>query len=587
VSGLDPASAPRPLPARYLPRIAPLEWLVFVAIAGLLALANIYSILVTGWGFGGSIVAVVLASSILQTVRGKRPATALVNLGQTMGSASGYMAAIVASFVAVRMVDPTFTADPVPLVGFFAAAGIAGALIGAAVRRHAVHYSFPSGTACAVLQQTVEAAATRDGAVRLRTFGRFGALAALMTIPAKLSTTPHGPALLSSLPLGGGVSLAVDPLPLGIGILVGPRIGVGMLLGSLATPWLIAPLLGRHGIDAAEVADWTRWTAIALMALPTFAAAVFTYALALRRGPAVAVEAAPARARHAAPPSRGALFAVLGVAALVAIGGLGRALFGLPIPVTGLIVCAAVPLCLVMVRVTGETDITPLPIMTFLLLATAAATGLGDNAGLVAVSLLGATLATLAVDMCQDYRTGHLLDASPVHQTSVQLVGAVLGAAVAVPVILALDAHVGLGVGTAFPAPTAQMVAAMAGTFGDAVELGDGLRTTIAAVSVAGCAYAFFAVWPRTARFVPSLFGIGIGLLLPGSVAMAIFAGSLLQIVARRSSAGEPAGSAGVDRALLIGAAVLAAAALTSIAVVVLAEGLGALGLRWFFVAAT
>jgi len=96
--------------------------------------------------------------------------------------------------------------------------------------------------------------------------------------------------------------------------------------------------------------------------------------------------------------------------------------------------------------------------------------------------------------------------------------------------------------------------------------------------------YAWFTVWPKTASFMPSLFGAGIGLLLPFSMSAAIFAGGMINLVARKMYGAARQDEAGNDT-MLVGSSVFAASAVISVIAVLAAELMSQLGLDWFFLA--
>ena len=103
-------------------------------------------------------------------------------------------------------------------------------------------------------------------------------------------------------------------------------------------------------------------------------------------------------------------------------------------------------------------------------------------------------MAGMAVDMMQDFRTGYLVNANPTHQTSVQVVGTVIGALVAIPFFLLIESKLGFGIGTSLPAPGAVVWATVAKSFTGASELGSGLLTMIIAASAIFSLIAFFTV---------------------------------------------------------------------------------------------
>jgi uncharacterized oligopeptide transporter (OPT) family protein len=283
---------------------------------------------------------------------------------------------------------------------------------------------------------------------------------------------------------------------------------------------------------------------------------------------------------------------VVGVLVTAVTGGL---LFGLPWYLTILAIAITWPLAVMNGRVTADTDINPAILAVVVLLTLFTMTFGGSAVLLLGLVVICQTLASMAVDMVQDYRTGYLVDANPAHQTTVQLVGALIGVLAAVPFILLLDAHLGFGPDAGLPSPGPRIYTGLAeGLAGTGVHMSHGLFVTIAIVSLAGSVYAFFANWPRTKRWVPSLFGAGMGMLIGFDMSASVFVGGMVKwivatIYRRRASVrSESADTAATDAdatTTLVGSAVFAASALTSVLVIVLAAIVSWCGLKWFYMA--
>ena len=198
----------------------------------------------------------------------------------------------------------------------------------------------------------------------------------------------------------------------------------------------------------------------------------------------------------------------------------------------------------------------------------------------------------VAVDMMQDYRTGYLVDANPTHQTTVPFVGVLFGAIAAIPVLKLLLGQLGIGPDSALPAPGAVIWASMARAMTGGFEPSSALVWAIVLTSVLGSLYAYLTVWPKTTRWMPSIFGVGIGMLIgvPGSAA--IFLGGVIKwvttLVYRSGKTGlqlEDANRTASNDTMLAGASVFAAGAVVSIAVVLVKTVLDAMGVDWFDIA--
>jgi len=367
----------------------------------------------------------------------------------------------------------------------------------------------------------------------------------------------------------------------GIGLVVGPRIGLGMIIGALLPLLWIEPMLATGDGSPhpfGSLGDWKRWIAIAVLTLPTFATIVFAYLY--RVSVPTPPGFTPGATTYTPPAARRTLYATLAILGLGLAAMSGQIVFGLPWVATIATVALAFPLSIVNGRVTGDTDINPVRLVAIVLISAFFWLVAKDAAVLLGMAVVGATVASVAVDMMTDMRTGHLLDQDSGHQSFVQVAGVCVGAVVAVPVLSLLVAKFGIGEGTVLSAPGSQVWAAMAKAMAGGVSFSDELVTAIAATSAVGVLYAWLTIWPRSARFMPSLFGIGIGLLLTLDIAMAMFLGGAIKGIAtylytmdrsgeERDAARRRAG----DDTMVVGASIFAAAAVLSIGLVLLDTG--------------
>ncbi len=630
------------------PRLGFGEWLVFAILAGVIAATNIYTTLLIGWGDTGSIIAVLAAVLLLGLISKHKPDIHTLNLGQTMVSAGGSVGFAVASYAAVMIIRPDFRPPPHLLIPLFATLGLLGAIIGSTVRKRMVGYFFPSGTACAVIQKSVTEPVPAGRVSPVLMLAIWGGIAAILTIPTKIAlalkdaagnkvvvdgqTVFESHAIWQNQSIGNWIhgvresaeafvytstsavgrmaerifsreatydlGIGVDPLYYGIGIVVGPKVGLGMLLGALSVPWLIVPGLSGNSQVTDSPGDWVKWLAIAVMTLPTFATIAFAYFF--RTPPVIPPGFTPGRTAYEAPASRSFVYGMVAVVSAGLICYLAMAIFNCPWWVAAPTIVIAWPLCVVNGRVTGDTDINPVRLVAIVLLSgffwliTREAGLAGDEAAIamLGMAVIGGTLAACAVDMMQDYRTGYLVDADPVHQTSVQFIGTIIGAIVAIPVLNLLVGELGIGEGSGLAAPGAQVWAEMAEAMSGGFDPSNPLLWAIGIVSVLGSVYAFLTVWPKTAPWMPSLFGIGIGMLVGVETSMGIFLGGVLKWLVtlwyKRGKSGPAATEAkhhaGNDT-MLAGASVFAAGAVLSILLIVVVQIMKLSGIDWFRIA--
>jgi len=584
--------------SRILPQLKLGEWLLFILLACVLAATNIYTTLLIGWSDTGAIISALLSMLVLGAMSRKKPSIFTINIGQSTASGGGSVGFAVGTYACVKLVDPAFDPPWWQIIPLFAAMGTFGALVAATVRPMMVRYFFPTGTACAVIQRTVtKEMAPGEKNRPMMLLKIWGAIACLAAIPTKIklaATAEH--ALLKPISLWGEgakeVSLGVDPLFYGIGLVVGPRIGLGMLIGGLLGPLLLAPWLeGLVPADTVPYVEWKRWIAIAVLTLPTFATIGLAYMYRTPHSVPPGFQAG--RTRFVVPSSGRKLWIVLVLASAAAIAFFAQLVFDLPAYASVVTMLVAWPMCIVNGRVNGDTDINPVRLVAVVLLATLTWMIAGAHAiTLLGMAVIGGTMAAVAVDMFQEYRTGYLLDADPVPMLSVQVLGAIAGSIVAIPVLAVLIQQLGLGPDSKLPAPGAQIWAAMGEAMAGGFHPSALLIRWILIISGVGCVYAWLTVWPVTGAFMPSLFGIGIGMLLPIDNSVGIFAGGLLHwLLARFMVRGatpeeRQASSASVrNDMMLAGAAIFAAAAVMSILIVILFTVLDAADVHWFWIA--
>ena len=571
--------APREATSRIFPQLKLHEWILFLLLACVLAATNIYTTLLIGWSDTGAIISALLSMLVLGAMSKKKPSIFTINIGQSTASGGGSVGFAVGTYACVHLVSAEFHPPWYLLIPLFAAMGTFGALVAATVRPMMVKYFFPTGTACAVIQRTVtKEMAPGEKNRPMMLLKIWGAIASLATIPTKIKIPFDAKAaLLGPLHLWGegakDISIGTDPLFYGIGLVVGPRIGLGMLIGGLLGPMALSPWLETMH-DPTGYVEWKRWMAIAVLTLPTFATIALAYVF---HSPASTPPGfTPGRTRYLLPPGAKRLWLVSIAIAAVGIAILAQMVFQLPAYASLVTMIVAWPMCVVNGRVNGDTDINPVRLVAVVILATLTWMIAGASAiTLLGMAVIGGTMAAVAVDMFQEYRTGHLLDADPVPMLSMQVLGAIAGSIVAIPVLAILIHQLGLGPESKLPAPGAQIWASMGQAMAGGFHPSELMIHAILIVSGIGCVYAFLTVWPVTGAWTPSLFGIGIGMLLPIDNSLGIFGGGLLHLIVAKlmvkgSTPEERAASSSSVRndMMLAGSAVFAAAAVVSILIV-------------------
>ena len=516
------------------------------AIGALLAAGNVYSGLKTAYVDGGSITAAVIAFALLGGKRSGRArpySIAENNLTQTIASSAAVMSfvtGVTAPIAALSMNGQVYPFWAIAVWGI--ALGALGVAIARSLRQRLIVVEalpFPTGRATGEVIETMHAAASKDlGRVRVLLLAAIGA--ALVTwfrdakpvfLPQGL-TLPWGPAALTAASLWLGVS--VSPVMLSAGILIGPRGGVSMLLGTLCAWGLLAPAVLALGwvTDAnyGALSSWLLWPGVGLL-VSSAMTAMLTDWRGIVQG---ARDLATMRKSGAAMPSDGdakqrGFWTLVTAASVVVTIGMAWGVFG----VNPLVTLAALAFAFIMAgvcaRAAGETDLAP--------------TGTGGALGqilfgapnIVTSLFCGGVIFGSASQTAQTmwaFKAGHRLKANAHFQALGQLLGLVVGAVVVVPVYSLIVRVYGLGT-TVMPAPGAVSWKATA----EAVQLGTTAMPTGAALATA-IAFAVGVVLTllrntRAARYLPSAVPLGMAFLLPASLGGAIFLGGMAFAILR------------------------------------------------------
>ena len=554
---------------------ATIRALVSGAVIGvLLAAGNVYTSLKVGVIDGGGITAALLAFGIFGAFRraGRTPYGALENnITQTAASSAAVMTfvtGVVGPIPALGLMGVRVSSSA--LIAFAIAVGVLGVFVAALLRRRLIvdeALPFPTGMATGEVIETMFGArhiAVRRVLLLVAAAGVAGAVTWFRD--ARPAFIPQG-FMIGGTWLGvaaAALSLGVSysPLMLATGAMVGMRGAAGMLLGALMARVVCAPWLSRSGIVAStDFNSWLVWPALGMLLsgslLPLLldgGAVVRAFRqLALIGRPSTAV--AQGRDQGLAPWSWGVLV-LASVAVIVVIGGLAFAIS----PLVALVaIVLGLALANIAARATGETDFSP--------------GGSVGTIGLMAIANRGTTPGVMSGSLCMgvtaqtsqtlwSFRAGHHLGASPRAQIIAQLLGVLVGAGVTVPVYAVVVSSYGIG--------NERMPAVVALSWKATAEAMQGVAALPPWGGVAGLvALGIGAVLTllgraRVGRFLPSAASIGVGFMLPFSLAPTAFAGALLALGAQRLFRDR-----GLDQATMLALAAGAMAGESTIGVII------------------
>ena len=505
-----------------------------------LAAGNVYTGLKTGFIDGGGITAALLGFLIFSGFRrlGAGPYSVLENnITQTTASSAaimGFVVGLAGPVPALHLLGTHLPGWSVAVWG--TGAGLLGIAAAGFLRRKLVvddALPFPTGAATAEVIGTIHTA--RAVAVR-RAWLLLGAAAAAMAVtwfrdgrPAFIpQATLFGGAIGGIAAASVTLGITWSPLIVSTGAMIGTRAAGSMLLGGGIAWAVLAPWLLRSGIvreaSYGALSSWMVWPGLGLLVAGSFVP------LALQGGSVLrSFRDLGALGRHGSDLRARALGLLLlaGVAVLVIVGA---TTFGVgPAAAIGAVLLALL-LTNVSARATGETDVGPVGAVGLL-------TQLAFAGGGTLTSVLAGWISTGSSSQSSQtlwaFRAGDRLGASPRAQVGAQLLGALLGGAIVVPVYLLVAGSYGVGT-EAMPAASAQSWKAMAeAVSGGVAALPRYGPLAGAAGLVAGTVLVLRA---RTSggRFLPSPAAMGMAMLIPGSYSIAAFAGALLVIGARR-----------------------------------------------------
>jgi len=499
-------------------------------LGSLLCLSNLYLSLKVALAAPVAVVASLIAVPLHRSVTRlwpravSNPLSLLeANVMQFAASAAGYStgAAIASATSAYAMLAGHHLPAIVLLAWTFSGSAL-GILFGWPMRRQLIEIEalpFPSGTAAA---ETLKAlfSTGREAVHSARALG-FAGVVGVAT------------ALLREWTQASSI-LMPNALYLGVGALVGPRIGASLMFGSLLCFRFAGPRLFREGVvksaDFSGVLTWSLWPGAFLLAASSISYLSLKIAITWRAssGSSLAMRRATLERRE---PGFATGFILLALA-VVFVSWLG---FGFN-PLAGvLIVAMSFILSVAAARLTGETDQTPTDALGAVAQLSHAAMSRQALANTVASGIAATTAATSA-DFLTALKCGYLVGATPRRQLIAQLVGCAAGSIAIVAGFYLLVPQPAILGGSRFPAPGAQMVAGIARLFSEGISaMPEAMRLGLIGGAVLGAILGSVdAVAPRLQRWTPSPLGLGLSLLVPPAMSLMVAVGSSLALVFAR-----------------------------------------------------
>jgi uncharacterized oligopeptide transporter (OPT) family protein len=545
--------------------------LMGMVIGGVMSVSNLYVGLKTGWGFGVTITAGILAYAIFKAFENILPGGEFTDLEnnamQSVSSAAGFMASagLTTAIPALLLLE-----QPV-LSGFhlflwIGSISILGVFIAIPMKRQMINIDqlpFPSGIAAAETIKSLHGHG-EEALAKARSLGiggligaavaylkdlhpalvaKYGALKGLgfLSIPAQL---PPDPSKLefrgipwNKLTLGLDTSL----LLYAAGAIIGMRTGASVMVGALLNWLLIAPWLIQNKIEAnghvieggqKQVVAWTTWPGTGMLVVATLVGLALIWP-SLKRGFSGITDvfksgnASGLDDRAAAVEVPGSWFLYGFLVGGVACIALQMWLFKIPFLMALLAVLLAVVLSMVVSRVTGETDISPTGAMGKVTQLTYGAIAPGQPITNLMTANVTAGAAIHSADLLVDLKSGYLLGANPRQQFLAQLYGVLAGTLFCIPAYFMLVPNASV-LGDKFAAPGALVWKATAEALAKGLTALPPTALKFAAVTITlGVIITLLEHFrPAWRKWLPSPTGLGLAMVLPFGNSVAIFLGA-------------------------------------------------------------
>ncbi|MBL8604965.1 MAG: OPT/YSL family transporter [Myxococcales bacterium] len=578
-------------------QLTPRAVIAGMLLGGVMSLSNLYIALKTGWSFGVTITAGILAYvifGVLKKIKLVKDEFGMLenNAMQSVASAAGYMtgggtaAAIPALMLATHMAPPWYV-----IFLWITSVAMMGVFMAIPMKRQMINQeglAFPSGIAAAAtlkgLHPEEAEAMERQKREAMEKYGVHDTHEGAAAVSSHESAPPDGRlagrALLWSALVGAVFTwwreararwlpypnmpehldfpwLKIQGIPatrwtinfdtslllLAAGGIMGWRSAWSMLLGASLNYFFLAPYGVRIGAIAEvkyrAIVNWTVWLGSPFLLTSGLLAFAFSWRQVARAFADLA-KLIGARSNSVDPlasvevPMRWFAFGMLAFTPLVSL--FGWLFFGMKLWMSLLCIAMSFFIAVVASRATGETDTTPTGALGKITQLTFGVLAPGS----VPINLMSASLsagvAIHSADLLTDLKSGYLLGARPRQQFLAQFFGVLAGSTFVVWAfrILVPD-HTVIGTDRV-PAPGALGWYSVARVLAGGLEqLSPSARTLIAVGATAGVVFVLLErALPQYKKYIPSAVGLGLGFTLNFSNCLSMFIGAVIALVLQR-----------------------------------------------------
>jgi putative OPT family oligopeptide transporter len=523
-------------------------------IGALLTPCNIYSGLKIGWSFNISIIALLLSAGFWSLLARVRICCHLgpgeANIAQTTASSSANIISggLVAPIPALAMISGT-NIPPMQLVMWVFAVSFLGIWVAWYLRASLLLHAdlpFPTGRATAeTLLEIFDRG--REAALKLRVLLSSAVIAGVLKwldTGAFMLPRPGPGFVLPALGKLSGtagisaknLSILLDPslLLAGFGAIIGFRAGLSLLLGGILSWGLLGPwglyqgfiVPGADDPEAdwfATMIEWLLWPGVSLMV----GSALTRFVLQGMSHPLTAAKPHG----HSSGDNDGAMVTrLLGLSLASALVVIAQVMiFDIHWFIATLAVPVAFLLATVASRVVGETGIPPIGAIGKVSQLSTGVIAPGETtANLIGANVAGGA-AGQSADLLNDLKVGHMIGTPPRSQIAAQCFGVLTGSVIGSIVYLRLIPDpASMLVTEEWPAPAVATWKVVAET----LHNGFGALPVSALLAVAiGSGVGIAGAWlqhRRAPRWLPNIPAFGLAMVIPASISITMFFGSLV-----------------------------------------------------------
>ncbi|HLE01725.1 MAG TPA: OPT family oligopeptide transporter [Bdellovibrionota bacterium] len=525
-------------------------------LGGFMSLSNLYVSLKTGWSFGVSITAGILAFAIfavLVRVRLAKTHFGMLenNAMQSVASAAGYMTGggTVAAIPALMMITGQ-SMGGWQMFAWITTIAMLGVVMAIPMKQQMINVEqlrFPTGIAAAeTLRALHGAGASGQAKARLLAWsGLIGGVVAFFRdakgslIPWNLPERIAIPfATLRGRPLADyTLSFEGSLIMIGAGAIMGFRAAWSMLLGAVLNFGILAPWLYSQGIinpklGYKHIVAWSVWFGSSMILTSGLLSFAFQWRTVVRAVKSVsAAFGGPKTTEELAEVPMLWFFVGMLILSPVVIF-LEYFLFGIKIWMGVISVILGFFIAIVACRATGETDTTPTGALGKITQLTFGALDPGNTTTNLMTANVTGGVGLHSADLLTDLKSGYLLKADPRQQFWAQFFGVLAGSVFVVPAYNLLIPTADVLGSAKWPAPGAQTWKGVAELLAKGFHmLHPTAQLAIAVGGILGIALVLLEKWiPKYRRYIPSPTGLGLAFTTPANNTISMFLGALIAL---------------------------------------------------------